>query len=51
MMKAFKFIKTDMKSGEGNVTWKLNEWNTHEGELNSLVMGDDTNDNQRGMIE
>jgi hypothetical protein len=32
-IKGFKFIGSDMKSKNGNITWKIGEWQKHEGEL------------------
>ena len=29
----YKFIKFDMKSAYGNITWKLGEWQKHEGNI------------------
>ena len=29
----YKFIQSDMKSKNGNITWKLGKWQKHEGEI------------------
>jgi len=33
IIKGFKFIQENMKSKNGKITWKVGEWQKHEGEL------------------
>ena len=38
-IKGYKFIKSDMKSKNGNHTWELGKWYKHEGEIKMYEYG------------
>lgn len=38
-MKGYKWLTNRMRSSHGNITWKLNEWQIHKGELKLCQSG------------